>query len=159
MGRRDAETETLIPISGGGFDVAEVAHTLRAEGFDASEDGTGRGTPIVPVAYRTSGNAGAWETGDRVDALTTGTDPTSHLPAFSCKDYGNDAYWAVRRLTPREAERLQGVPDDFTAITYRGKPAADGPRYKALGNSMAVNCMRFIGIGISLVEKINGENA
>lgn len=45
----------------------------------------------------------------------------------------------VRRLTPRECERLQGFPDDFTLIPYRhGKPAADGPRYKALGNSMAV---------------------
>lgn len=55
------------------------------------------------------------------------------------------ATMAVRRLTPRECERLQGFPDDWTAITYRGKPAADGPRYKALGNSMAVNVMRFIG--------------
>ncbi|MFB6311521.1 MAG: DNA cytosine methyltransferase, partial [Salinirussus sp.] len=44
---------------------------------------------------------------------------------------------SVRRLTPRECERLQGFPDGYTAITYRGKPAADGPRYKALGNSMA----------------------
>ena len=51
----------------------------------------------------------------------------------------------VRRLTPRECERLQGFPDDYTAITYRGKPAADGPRYKALGNSMAVPVMRWIG--------------
>src|SRR3546814_14466790 len=48
---------------------------------------------------------------------------------------------AVRRLTPRECERLQGFPDDWTAIQYRGKPAADGPRYKALGNSMADPCM------------------
>ena len=52
---------------------------------------------------------------------------------------------AVRRLTPRECERLQGFPDDFTLIPYRGKPAADGPRYRALGNSMAVPCMRWIG--------------
>jgi len=52
---------------------------------------------------------------------------------------------AVRRLTPRECERLQGFPDDWTLITYRGKPAADGPRYKALGNSMAVNVMRWLG--------------
>lgn len=42
-----------------------------------------------------------------------------------------------------------GVPDGFTAITYRGKPAADGPRYKALGNSQAVNCMRWIAHGIA----------
>ena len=43
---------------------------------------------------------------------------------------------AVRRLTPRECERLQGFPDDYTLVPNRGKPAADGPRYKALGNSM-----------------------
>ncbi|MDW5267416.1 MAG: DNA cytosine methyltransferase [Edaphobacter sp.] len=41
---------------------------------------------------------------------------------------------AVRRLTPRECERLQGFPDDYTLVEYRGKLAADGPRYKALGN-------------------------
>jgi len=52
---------------------------------------------------------------------------------------------AVRRLTPRECERLQGFPDDYTLINYRGKPAADSPRYKALGNSMAVNVMSWIG--------------
>jgi len=50
----------------------------------------------------------------------------------------------VRRLTPRECERLQGFPDDHTAIQYRNKPACDGPRYKALGNSMAVPCVEFI---------------
>jgi len=51
----------------------------------------------------------------------------------------------VRRLTPRECERLQGFPDEYTLIEYRGKPAADGPRYKALGNSMAVPVMAWIG--------------
>lgn len=51
----------------------------------------------------------------------------------------------VRRLTPRECERLQGFPDDYTLITVRGKPAADGPRYKALGNSWAVPNVRWIG--------------
>src|SRR3546814_15032706 len=61
--------------------------------------------------------------------------------------------WAVRKLTPRECERLQGFPDDFTLITVRGKPAADGPRYKAIGNSMAVNVMRWIGMRIELVER------
>jgi DNA (cytosine-5)-methyltransferase 1 len=59
---------------------------------------------------------------------------------------------AVRRLTPRECERLQGFPDDHTAITYRGKPAADGPRYRAIGNSMAVNVMRWIGQRIAAAE-------
>jgi DNA (cytosine-5)-methyltransferase 1 len=66
--------------------------------------------------------------------------------------------WAVRRLTPRECERLQGFPDDFTNIPWNGKPtAADGPRYKALGNSMAVNVMRWIGQRIDLMEKLIAE--
>lgn len=51
----------------------------------------------------------------------------------------------VRRLTPTECERLQGFPDGHTLITYKGKPAPDGPRYKAIGNSMAVPVMRWIG--------------
>lgn len=55
----------------------------------------------------------------------------------------------VRRLTPKECERLQGFPDDYTNITYRKKPAADGPRYKALGNSMAVPCMHWLGIRLN----------
>jgi DNA (cytosine-5)-methyltransferase 1 len=53
--------------------------------------------------------------------------------------------FGVRRLTPRECERLQGFPDDWTLVEYRGKPAADGPRYKALGNAMAVSVVRWIG--------------
>ena len=61
--------------------------------------------------------------------------------------------YAVRRLTPLECERLQGFPDGHTAITYRGKPAADGPRYKALGNSMAVNCMTWLFDRIRIMEK------
>jgi DNA (cytosine-5)-methyltransferase 1 len=61
---------------------------------------------------------------------------------------------AVRRLTPRECERLQGFPDDYTLIPYRGKPAADGPRYKALGNSMAVPVMRWLGERIKKVDAL-----
>lgn len=63
---------------------------------------------------------------------------------------------AVRRLTPVECERLQGFPDDYTRIQWKKKPAEecpDGGRYKALGNSMAVNCMRWIGRRIELVEQ------
>ncbi len=95
--------------------------------------------------------------------------------AFSCKDYGADAgevaptlramghgeshanaggqvavqnAAGVRRLTPRECERLQGFPDDYTLIPWRGKSAEecpDGPRYKAIGNSKAVPVVRWIG--------------
>jgi DNA (cytosine-5)-methyltransferase 1 len=54
----------------------------------------------------------------------------------------------LRYITPLEAERLMGFPDDYTNITYRKKPASDGPRYKALGNSMAVPCMHWMGLRI-----------
>jgi DNA (cytosine-5)-methyltransferase 1 len=63
----------------------------------------------------------------------------------------------VRRLTPTECERLQGFPDGFTQIPYRNKPAdkcPDGPRYKALGNSMAVPVMRWIGERIQQVDNL-----
>lgn len=53
--------------------------------------------------------------------------------------------YTVRRLTPLECERLQGFPDDWTMIDWNGKPAPDGKRYKAIGNSMAVPVMRWIG--------------
>jgi len=78
-----------------------------------------------------------------VGAIDTMTDPNSHIVQTE---------WAVRRLTPRECERLQGANDDHTLITYRGKPAADGPRYKMIGNSFAVNCVRWIGERIQLVH-------
>ena len=58
----------------------------------------------------------------------------------------------VRRLTPLECERLQGFPDNHTLVPHRGKPMADGPRYRLLGNSMAVNVMRWIGERIALFE-------
>jgi DNA (cytosine-5)-methyltransferase 1 len=64
---------------------------------------------------------------------------------------------AVRRLTPTECERLQGFPDNYTQIPYRNKTAEscpDGPRYKAMGNSMAVPVMRWIGERINMVNSI-----
>jgi DNA (cytosine-5)-methyltransferase 1 len=67
--------------------------------------------------------------------------------------------FAVRRLMPVECERLQGFPDGYTRIPWRGKPAADcpdGPRYKALGNSMAVPVMRWIGERIEAVCRVCG---
>lgn len=65
-----------------------------------------------------------------------------------------DSSMRVRRLTPRECERLQGFPDNFTAIQYNGKPAADGPRYRALGNAMAVPVMRWILQRIRQLEEV-----
>ena len=63
----------------------------------------------------------------------------------------------VRRLTPVECERLQGFPDNYTAIPWRKKAAADcpdGPRYKALGNSWAVPNVRWLGLRIALAVTI-----
>lgn len=62
---------------------------------------------------------------------------------------------SVRRLTPRECERLQGFHDDYTLVPHRNKPAADGPRYKALGNSMAVPVMKWIGERIQMVNELS----
>ena len=65
---------------------------------------------------------------------------------------------AVRRLTPIECERLQGFGDNYTDIQSKGKPTPDGPRYKALGNSMAVPVMAWIGQRIQKVEAICKQN-
>ena len=278
MGRQDFETETVI------------AHALSADGFDASEDGTGRRTPMVPVAIctaHTQSNGSGFSDGV-AHTLESGS---AQAVAFSAKDSGADASdvaptlrgmghdrshpngggqiaiafsqnqsgdvltggvmhslgtsqnatgrnaatvaftlhgsdgtacaasstevagslrtrapgsienssttavlqeqsvaWtqeltastgiagtlqrggeggradgvmtaqmAVRRLTPRECERLQGFPDDYTLVEYRGELASDGPRYKALGNSMAVPVMRWIGQRIAAVDAILRE--
>lgn len=63
----------------------------------------------------------------------------------------------VRRLTPGECEKLQGFPPGYTNVPHRGKPAADGPRYKALGNSWAVPNVRWIGERIDMVSQIDNE--
>jgi len=127
-----------------------VAHTLKGRGWDGSEEGTGRGVPLVPsqgFTYSGYSNQPAWITGDRTDCL-----PASGHSDGSHQGVGIVAPMSVRRLTPRECERLQGFPDDYTLIEYRKKPAADGPRYKALGNSMAVPVMRWIGERIAQQE-------
>jgi len=201
MGRQDSESKTLI------------AHSLRAEGFDASEDGTGRGTPLVLGAFNITpsnsnkdytaresdraqavtagGNRPSARGGDLIATLVSNGDAHSGFRdeqrlvpvAFDLRGREGGAQFegphetaniraasggssrsyvadmAVRRLTPRECERLQGFPDDFTLVPYRGKPAADGNRYKALGNSMAVPVMAWIGQRIAMVEAIAAEQA
>lgn len=116
----------------------DITHTLKADGFDGSEDGTGRGQPIVAcreVAQTLTSNYGK-----QVDNTDSALGPNVVSGASS-----------VRRLIPRECERLQGMPDDYTLIPWRGKPAdecPDGPRYKAIGNSKAVTVVRWIGMRI-----------
>lgn len=194
-GRMDFETETF------------VAHCLKAEGADASEDGTGRGVPLVafdttqitsqtnrcnpqpgdpchPLAAGAHAPAIAFNLRGRehgsqpepsdvasmraanggssrsyvAHSVCLGSDPINseeRAQPLTCRrgDPGTVSYVSgVRRLTPRECERLQGFPDDYTLIPYRGKSAADGPRYKALGNSMAINVMSWVGERIRLVN-------
>jgi DNA (cytosine-5)-methyltransferase 1 len=223
MGPQDYETETL------------VTHSLRGEGFDASEDGTGRGTPLVPICFSSkdhgadalndlsptlragghdgshanagvppaiafsimpmnsgkdfkgretdiaqpvmaAGPAGGNQGGDYVVQLAipiqevgkrTGVSTTDVRAGLGIGEDGDPMFTmqagaqhgvgfgsAVRRLTPRECERLQGFPDDYTLIPWRRGMSSDGPRYKALGNSMAVPVMAWIGRRIEAVENI-----
>jgi DNA (cytosine-5)-methyltransferase 1 len=159
-----------------------VAHALRAEGFDASEDGTGRGTPLVPVAFHNrqdpdvSGDIthplGAKDNGMAVaqpvafydylgsqgGGVEVGISPTlkkkDGVAVTQSVAQPVATVMQVRRLTPVECERLQGFPDGYTNIPWRKKPEApDGPRYKALGNSMAVPCMAWIGKRIAEVDR------
>lgn len=210
-----------------------VAHTLRGEGLDASEDGTGRGTPLVPIAIQERAgcenpNAGPGGKGFRDDGLayTLEARQVPQAIAFDCKasasfmprpmeeiaptmramnsvtgnqnaggqlavavslrghDGGATAElggevcpamrtgggggdkphvlsdMAVRRLMPRECERLQGFKDNYTAIPWRGKPAdecPDGLRYRAIGNSKAVPVVRWIGERIERVNRLAGD--
>jgi DNA (cytosine-5)-methyltransferase 1 len=121
----------------------DVAATITTHGSSANSSG-----PTVAVAMvnmqGSKGNAVAQEDG-----------PSFTLSAMHGHDVHAVATSAmqVRRLTPRECERLQGFPDDYTQVPHRGKPAADGPRYKALGNSMAVPCMAWIGRRIQMFER------
>ncbi len=118
--RIDVESETF------------VTHSLRADGFDASEDGTGRGTPLVAQAFDAR-QSDVIQYGDKSGPLDT----DGHTVAVQQRS-------AVRRLLPVECEKLQGFPPGWTEVAYRGKPAADGPRYRALGNAFAVPVVRWI---------------
>jgi DNA (cytosine-5)-methyltransferase 1 len=98
-------------------------------------------TEAVAVSLRGRDGGGTAELGDSLSGCLRGASgggDKAHAMVAS----------AVRRLTPRECERLQGMPDDYTLIPWRGKPALecpDGPRYKAIGNSKAVPVVRWIG--------------
>lgn len=169
--------------------LGDVAHTLTAEGFDASEDGTGRGTPVVAydLAQATSPhNRSSPPPGDPAPPLCAGgRTAVAHPVALRGRDGGTQmemgppeapAYalraasggasaamvavntltaryahgpdssaslplvpegMTVRRLTPRECERLQGFPDDWTLMSG-GKPQSDSARYRQMGNAVPV---------------------
>ncbi|MBB4520503.1 UNVERIFIED_ORG: DNA (cytosine-5)-methyltransferase 1 [Rhizobium sophorae] len=149
MGRIDFETETFV---------AEIAATLPAGGNATGgerQPGMGAETAATMLiahaiqagALRENPDAGPDGVGVQADVAYT-LEARSEVQAAQLG-------WAVRRLMPVECERLQRFPDNFTNVPWRGKPTApDGPRYKALGNSMAVNVMRWIGQRIDLMEEL-----
>jgi DNA (cytosine-5)-methyltransferase 1 len=148
----------------------DVTHTLRAEGADASEDGTGRGTPVVAIHQSQDGEVRA---GKVANTLNTNSHASGrNAPLVMEKT-------AVRRLTPRECERLQGLPDDWTLIPYgKGRRckdlaefaaylgvmpdvvktlSADSVRYKGVGNGMAVPVIWWIGRRLEwILQRLNG---
>jgi len=98
------------------------------------------------------------KSGCRAVDLAKTIDTTDQSPSKNQGGLGIAHEMKVRRLTPIECERLQGFPDNFTQIPYRNKDAEqcpDGPRYKAIGNSMAVPVMKWIGERINMVEDIS----
>ena len=105
--------------------------------------GLSRGDATVAFQPRIARN-GRGNMGELVNALQAQSGQTGKGDAAPCVATAMQ----VRRLTPRECERLQGFQDDWTAIPWRGKSAdqcPDGPRYRALGNSWAVPVVRWIG--------------
>ncbi len=179
MGGQDYETETLVAhaMRGEGFDARQSdviqygdrtgpldtdGHSV-AVAFSCKDHGADAAADVAPT-LRAMGHAGSHANGGGQMAvavaptLTAANDP-SRSPQSSEVQQQVAAVHAttmqVRRLTPRECERLQGFPDNYTAIPWRGRPAGDcpdGPRYKALGNSMAVPVMRWIGARIKAAE-------
>lgn len=119
-----------------------------------AEDSTGEDEPVASQIHggKPGGGKGALIQRDMSATLSTHNTQTPITGDHEKRDL------TVRRLTPRECERLQGFPDDYTDIPYRNKEhAPDGPRYKALGNSMAVPVMRWIGERIHMVEEANKQ--
>jgi DNA (cytosine-5)-methyltransferase 1 len=122
----------------------DVAATMGTPGSSSNASGP---TVMQPIGFDAYNND---ITGDVSKTIDTGQD-YHHVPNIFQS-------MAVRRLTPVECERLQGFPDSYTDIKSKNKPTPDGPRYKALGNSMAVPVMAWIGQRIEQVEAICKQN-
>jgi DNA (cytosine-5)-methyltransferase 1 len=181
-GNERVECEAIVPVTArmrgfGDYDRDGTASALKARDYKDATD-------LVAYGFQSTANAcDAAAAGENISP-TLRRDPMAVAIHPHCigrkpeagpqgKDYIDDgsAYChdargvsqavasglSVRRLTPTECERLQGFPDNFTQIPYRNKSAEncpDGPRYKALGNSMAVPVMKWIGERIQQVEGI-----
>ncbi len=126
----------------GGDAIENLSPTLRAGNSSNSNQNSGQ-PPAIALAGNTIGRA------PQNGGNGTGYDESGVSYTLTKSDiHGVSVRNSVRRLTPVECERLQGFPDNHTLISWRGKDAADcpdGPRYRAIGNSMAVPVMRWIG--------------
>lgn len=125
---------------------SDVSPTLRAVGHDKSHANAG----VMPAVcfesrYVRNGRGAPSELVPPLKARSSDSGKGDAAPLIATS-------WAVRRLTPVECERLQGMPDGHTLVEYRGKPAADGPRYKAIGNSFPAPILRHIGERIQAIE-------
>lgn len=146
LGRNNGQENACIAFSykdSGADATSELSPTIRAGNHDKSHANSGQ-PPAIAYAFKAGQGAKAGGIGyaeEQSPTLTSASSGTNLAPAVM---HGV----AVRRLTPIECERLQGFPDNHTLIGWRGKDAdecPDGPRYKAIGNSMAVPVMRWIG--------------
>jgi DNA (cytosine-5)-methyltransferase 1 len=167
-----------------GADAGDTAPTLRAMGHDGSyANGGGQvavvfdttqitsktnrcqpkaGDPCHPLAAGAHAPAVAFQASQSGMRLGGDVHPTLDGNNGSRRHHGAMIGSAVRRLLPVECEKLQGFPPGYTAIPWRGRPAEecpDGPRYRVLGNSMAVPVMRWIGKRIDTVESALAEQA
>lgn len=161
LGRNNGQENDCIAFSykdNGADATSELSPTIRAGNHDKSHANSGQ-PPAIAYAFKAGQGAKAGGIGyaeEQSPTLTSASSGTNLAPAVM---HGE----AVRRLTPIECERLQGFPDNHTLIGWRGKDAdecPDGPRYKAIGNSMAVPVMRWIGERIAAAlpaEKLNGD--
>ena len=143
-----------------------ITHTLRGgkTGWCGSEDGTGRSIPIVTATFQETGR-GWWNQSEKAQALGVFRQSTERnlvsaegypCVAFDLRNSTESdvtmtlvATFGVRRLTPRECERLQGFPDDWTAVNGM----SDSARYRMLGNAVAEPCAEWIGQRIMEVER------
>ncbi|HAS1184546.1 TPA: phage N-6-adenine-methyltransferase [Enterobacter cloacae] len=160
LGRNNGQENACIAFSykdNGADATSDLSPTIRAGNHDKSHANSGQ-PPAICIQHASIGRhdaAGPQGKGYQEDVAFT-QDSRSSADVIQ---YGMQ----VRRLTPIECERLQGFPDNHTLIGWRGKDAAecpDGPRYKAIGNSMAVPVMRWIGERIAAAlpaEKMNGD--
>ena len=159
-GKDGAPADVVPPLSA---DADKGDQDTLVMAFESRFVRNGRGAPsdVVPPLKAQSGQSGKGDAAPLV-AFQSSQSGVREVEAHATLDSNmgsrrhNGVFNAmqVRRITPTEAERLQGFPDGWTAIPFRGKPAADGPRYKALGNSMAVPCMAWLGRRIQSVSDL-----